>query len=129
MLRGRHSVPRLGIALLVSLVVLGACGGGGGNKNKASEGGSTNGKKTAVLGFVGALTGDSANLGVNIRDGAKVAIDEWNKKGGPITYKGEVNLKVPSLTVVLKICRALNTVPAEMLEPFGAAVLRGLWKG
>ena len=78
MLRGRHSVPRLGIALLVSLVVLGACGGGGGNKNKASEGGSTNGKKTAVLGFVGALTGDSANLGVNIRDGAKVAIDEWN---------------------------------------------------
>jgi branched-chain amino acid transport system substrate-binding protein len=87
MLRRRNSVGRPGIALLVSLVVLGACGGGGGTKNKASEGGSTNGKKTVALGFVGPLTGDSANLGVNIRDGAKVAIDEWNKKGGPITYQ------------------------------------------
>ncbi|HEY4410918.1 MAG TPA: branched-chain amino acid ABC transporter substrate-binding protein [Acidimicrobiia bacterium] len=87
MLRRRNTVGRLGIALLLSSVVLGACGGGGGSKNKASEGGSTNGKKTVALGFVGPLTGDSANLGVNIRDGAKVAIDEWNKKGGPITYQ------------------------------------------
>ena len=85
MLRGRRSVGRLGIAVLVSLVVLGACGGND-KKNKA-EGGSTNGKKTVALGFVGPLTGDSANLGVNIRDGAKVAIDEWNKKGGNITYQ------------------------------------------
>src|SRR5947209_16297815 len=87
MLRGRSSGGRLGIALLVSMVLLGACGGGGGDKNKSAEGGSTNGKKTAVLGFVGPLTGDSANLGVNIRDGAKVAIDEWNKKGGAIAYQ------------------------------------------
>lgn len=87
MLRGRSSGGRLGVALLVSMVVLGACGGGGGDKNKSAEGGSTNGKKTAVIGFVGALTGDSANLGLNIRDGAKVAIDEWNKKGGPVTYQ------------------------------------------
>jgi|SRR5581483_9796938 len=86
MLRGRRAFGRLGIAVLVPLVVLGACGKDD-NKNKAAEGGSTNGKKTAVLGFVGPLTGDSANLGVNIRDGAKVAIDEWNKKGGPITYQ------------------------------------------
>ena len=86
MLRGRRSVGRLGVAVLVSLVVLGACGGNDNKKNKA-EGGSTNGKKPVALGFVGPLTGDSANLGVNIRDGAKVAIDEWNKKGGPITYQ------------------------------------------
>src|SRR2546430_16979418 len=84
MLRGRRSVGRLGVAVLVSLVVLGACGGNDNKKNKA-EGGSTNGKKTVALGFVGPLTGDSANLGVNIRDGAKVAIDQWNKKGGPTT--------------------------------------------
>jgi branched-chain amino acid transport system substrate-binding protein len=85
MFRGRRSAGRLGIAVLVSLVVLGACGGGG--KNKTAEGGSTNGKKTVGIGFVGALTGDNANLGVNIRDGAKVAIDEWNKKSQKFTYK------------------------------------------
>jgi branched-chain amino acid transport system substrate-binding protein len=85
MLRGRGSVGRLGIAVVVSMVVLGACGGG--SKNKATEGGSTNGKKTVAIGFVGALTGDNANLGVNIRDGAKVAIDEWNKKSQKFTYQ------------------------------------------
>jgi branched-chain amino acid transport system substrate-binding protein len=86
MLRGRRSFGRVGIAVLVS-VVLGACGGGGGSKSKTTEGGSTNGKKTVALGFVGPLTGDSANLGVNIRDGAKVAIDEWNKKSTKFTYQ------------------------------------------
>jgi branched-chain amino acid transport system substrate-binding protein len=86
MLRRRQSIGRLGIALLVSLVVLGACGGGS-SKNKTAEGGSTNGKKTVAIGFVGPLTGDNANLGVNIRDGAKVAIDEWNKKTTKFTYQ------------------------------------------
>lgn len=85
MLRGRRSVANLGIAILVSLVVLGACGND--NKDKKAEGGSSDGKKTVAIGFVGPLTGDSANLGVNIRDGAKVAIDEWNKKGGKVTYQ------------------------------------------
>jgi branched-chain amino acid transport system substrate-binding protein len=87
MRRGRNSVGRLGIAFLVSLVVLGACGGSD-SKNK-STGGSTsgNGKKTIALGFVGPLTGDNANLGVNIRDGAKVALDEWNKKSQTFSYQ------------------------------------------
>jgi len=88
MLRGRKGSGRVGSAVLVSLVLLAACGGGGGgNKNKASEGGSTNTKKTVAIGFVGPLTGDSANLGVNIRDGAKVAIDEWNKKSQKFNYQ------------------------------------------
>jgi len=77
---------RLGIAILVSLVVLGACGGGD-KKNKTAEGGSTDGKKAVAIGFVGPLTGDAANLGVNIRDGAKVAIAEWNKKSQKFTYQ------------------------------------------
>jgi branched-chain amino acid transport system substrate-binding protein len=88
MLRGRRSSGhRLGIAIVVSLVVLAACGGGGSSKNKTSEGGSTNGKKTVAIGLVGPLTGDSANLGINIRDGAKVAVNEWNAKSQKYTYQ------------------------------------------
>ncbi|HEV7688622.1 MAG TPA: branched-chain amino acid ABC transporter substrate-binding protein [Acidimicrobiia bacterium] len=89
-LRGTPPNPRagrLGSAVLVTVVLLGACGGNGDNKNKASEGGSTNGKKTVALGMVGALTGENANLGVNIRDGIRVAIDEWNKKTQKYIYQ------------------------------------------
>ena len=84
MRRGRQRSFNLGIALLVSLVVLGACGS---DDNTSSEGGTTDGKKTVAIGMVGPLTGDNANLGVNIRDGVTVAIDEWNKKSTKYTYQ------------------------------------------
>ena len=63
-----------------------------------------------------------------VRKGYKWTQEDLAERSGlTTTYIGQVERgdKVPSLTVVLKICRALNTVPAEMLEPFGAAVLRG----
>jgi branched-chain amino acid transport system substrate-binding protein len=75
----------VGSAILVSLVLLTACGSD--NKNKSSEGGSTDGKKTVAMGMVGPLTGDNANLGINIRDGVKVAVEEWNKKSQKHTYQ------------------------------------------
>jgi len=55
--------------------------------------------------------------------------DLAERSGLTTTYIGQVERgdKVPSLTVVLKLCRALNVVPAELLEPFGPAVLRALW--
>jgi branched-chain amino acid transport system substrate-binding protein len=83
MRRAKNSV-RLGIGILVSLVVLGACGS---DDKKSTEGGSADGKKTIAIGMVGPLTGDNANLGVNIRDGIKVAIDEWNKKSQKYKYE------------------------------------------
>jgi ABC-type branched-subunit amino acid transport system substrate-binding protein len=83
MRRAKNSV-RLGIGILVSLVVLGACGS---DDKKSTEGGSADGKKTIAIGMVGPLTGDNANLGVNIRDGIKVAIDEWNKKSTKYSYQ------------------------------------------
>lgn len=43
----------------------------------------------ATIGFVGALTGDDANLGINIRDGVKLAVDEENAKGGPMIMMKE----------------------------------------
>lgn len=50
---------------------LAACGGGGG-------GGTGGGSGAVTLGFIGAQTGDNAQLGINIYNGAKLAVDEYN---------------------------------------------------
>ncbi|MFB9239002.1 branched-chain amino acid ABC transporter substrate-binding protein [Plantactinospora siamensis] len=51
-----------------------ACGDSGG-------GGSASGDKCGLkLAFFGALTGDAANLGINIKNGAKLAVEEYNAK-------------------------------------------------
>ncbi len=72
-----------GVALAAALV--GSAAGCGGSDDKASGGGDKCGLKIA---FVGALTGGSANLGINIRNGAQMAIDEYNAghKGCEVTY-------------------------------------------
>ena len=56
--------------------------------------------------------------------------DLAERSGLTTTYVGQVERgdKVPSLTVVLKLARALNVLPAELLESFGHVVLRGLWR-
>ena len=82
------SVKRTGwrvIALLaVFSLLLAACG----DDDDETTGGATDattdsgGAATATIGFAGALTGDNANLGINIRDGIRVAVEEENAKGG-----------------------------------------------
>jgi branched-chain amino acid transport system substrate-binding protein len=70
---------RIVALLALSSFVLAACGG----EKKPSTKGPTGGE-TVTIGFVGALTGDNANLGVNVRDGVKVAVEEENEMGvGP----------------------------------------------
>lgn len=67
-------------AAAASTLLLAACGGdddGGGDNNAGGgSGGAGCGKS---IGFFGALTGSAANLGINIRDGAKLAVDQYNK--------------------------------------------------
>jgi branched-chain amino acid transport system substrate-binding protein len=62
-----------------------ACGGGDdGGGDTSAGGGGGGGAETVTIAFMGALTGDSANLGINIRDGVKLAVDEANAAGeGP----------------------------------------------
>jgi branched-chain amino acid transport system substrate-binding protein len=91
MSRVRLGAWRLLAVLLVSSLVLAACGdddeetttGGQGTDTTAAAG------DMYTIGFVGALTGDDANLGINIRDGMKVAIDEENAKGGSMIMMAE----------------------------------------
>ncbi len=71
----------------VAALMLGACG----DSDSDEEGtGGTGGQQTTYkLAFVGPLTGPNANLGINIRNGAIVAIDEANEDGGDARFELE----------------------------------------
>jgi branched-chain amino acid transport system substrate-binding protein len=79
----RHRRVRSGKALalvLVTSLLLAACG-------DDEDTGQQGGQRRVTIAFVGAKTGDDANLGLNGRDGAKLAVDEENAKGGPVTIE------------------------------------------
>lgn len=78
--RGARPWRRSSALLVAAAVVLAACGGNEG-------GGAGPGGKEVSIAFVGAKTGDNANLGLNIRGAAKLAIDEENAKGGNVTIR------------------------------------------
>lgn len=74
--------------VLMGALVAGACGDSdddatGGTETTVGGGGD---KKTVALAFVGPLTGDNANLGINTRNGIKVAIEEANEKSDKYNY-------------------------------------------
>ncbi len=64
---------KFGAALATAALVLGACGTASTNSTSSSACG-------LEVGFFGALTGDAANLGINIKQGVQLAVDEYNKK-------------------------------------------------
>ncbi len=74
------------VALLsVAALMLAACG-----DSDDDEGGTATPERTTYkLAFVGPLTGPYANLGINIRNGAVVAIEEANAAGGDIEFELE----------------------------------------
>ena len=55
----------------------------------ATSGGTTTAGQTYTLGFIGALSGPNAQLGINERNGAQLAIDQANASG---KYKFKVTL-------------------------------------
>jgi len=71
----RHSTGYSGALVIVAAmaIVLAACG----SSNKSSSG-SSSGKSTVAFAFVGPLTGPNANLGINSRNGAAVAVKQAN---------------------------------------------------
>lgn len=86
----RKGLWRILVLLLTATLVLAACGNDdedtttGGTDTTAAGGGAD--KKTIGLAFVGPLTGDAANLGINTRNGIKVAIEEANAKSEKYEY-------------------------------------------
>ena len=82
----RNTLWRI-VALLFALtIVAAACGGDDDDSTNASTKTTASGSGGGVkcenlsLGFFGALTGDAANLGINIKHGAQLAVNEWNDK-------------------------------------------------
>ncbi len=73
--------------VMAASMVLAACGDDGGETGSGGEGDGAGDKTTVAIAFVGPLTGDNANLGINIRDGMKVAVEEWNAKSTKFTYE------------------------------------------
>jgi branched-chain amino acid transport system substrate-binding protein len=69
-MRQRSPLWRL-LAVLLGLTLLAAACGDDDDSGNCPDG--------MKIGFFGALTGDAANLGINIRNGAKLAIDQWNE--------------------------------------------------
>jgi len=81
---------KVGAPIVLGALALAGCGsssstsGSTGGSSKASGGGG----KTYTLACQGPLTGDNAQLGINICDGAKLAVDQAAKAGGlPFTLK------------------------------------------
>jgi branched-chain amino acid transport system substrate-binding protein len=90
--RSRRAVWRVLAVLSLVLLVAAACGD---DDNEPSAGGTTTAapEETYTIAFVGPLTGSAANLGINIRNGVNVAVDqvegvnievkEFDTKGDP----------------------------------------------
>ena len=78
---GNNRLWKLLAVLVTAVLVLGACGGGGDDEegtDTGTGGESSEGGEFAIA-YVGPLTGDAGNLGVNIRNGVKVAVEEFNE--------------------------------------------------
>jgi len=72
-------------AAAASALVLSACGGD--DSNSGSGSGSGGSSDSATLGFMGAQTGPNAQLGINISNGAELAIQQHNAKSGVTQVK------------------------------------------
>jgi len=76
----RFSV-KTGAPLLAMALALTACGTSGGDDEEASGGGGEAGTcEDVAIGYFGALTGSAANLGINIRNGVELAVDQFNEE-------------------------------------------------
>ncbi len=78
----RAGTWRVVAAVSVAALMLAACG-----SSDDDDGNAASGEQTYKFAFVGPLTGPNANLGINIRYGAEVAIEEANAAGGDAKFE------------------------------------------
>lgn len=85
-----RSIVKLAAPAAAAALLLAACGTtGGDDTSSGSSAGSSGGScpDGISIGFFGALTGPNANLGVNIDNGVKLAVDQHNKESGACQVK------------------------------------------
>jgi branched-chain amino acid transport system substrate-binding protein len=76
---------RTTVAVAAVALVVAGCGSGSGGGGSS---GYDYSKCKQQIGFFGALTGDQANLGISIRNGVQLAIDQHNAKVGDASCVG-----------------------------------------
>lgn len=81
----RHrSILKLGAVVFAGALALSACGGGEDDPPASGGDPTAGGDGEAAcdlsLAFFGALTGDAANLGINIKQGAELAVNQYNEE-------------------------------------------------
>lgn len=64
------------VLAIVSLIVITGCGG--------------NSEETIKIGVAGPLTGNQSKMGADVLNGVKLAVDQWNAKGGVLGKKIEI---------------------------------------
>jgi len=72
-----RSLFKIGAPVVAAALALSACGGTTGGSSSSAGGSKACDLK---IGFFGALTGDAANLGINIKNGADLAVKQYNEK-------------------------------------------------
>jgi len=77
----RRLIRVLGGVLLTTVLASGAACGGGNSTGGGSD------KCGLKLAFAGALTGSAANLGIHVRNGIKLAVDQYNAKHADCTVE------------------------------------------
>ena len=76
-----RTITTVGVLLTAGALTLSACSSSKDNKDKGGGLGGNNGAtKTYKIGFIGALSGPNAQLGINERQGAQLAVDQYNAK-------------------------------------------------
>ena len=89
-MRGRIRIGRtVGVLLAIGLLAA-ACGDD--KSSTSTKGGGTPGSGVTcatppALGYFGPLTGDAANLGINIHRGVELALEQWNKANSACQVK------------------------------------------
>lgn len=78
---------RWAASVALGALALTACGGSSGG-NTGASGGDTKTKKTYTIAYQGPLSGDNAQLGINMDNGVNLAVEQANAKGDlPFTLK------------------------------------------
>ena len=70
-----------------------ACGGNEADPGTNNDNPAVEGEKVLKIGGIGPLTGDYANYGVSVNQGAKLAVEEINAAGGVNGMKIDLNFQ------------------------------------
>lgn len=90
------------VALLFSILSLSACGAGGGN--------------TLKIAILAPLTGDVSTFGESTRDGALLAIEEWNANGGVLGKEVEAIVEDSQCTAEVAVSAANKVINQDNVE-------------